>query len=1230
MSEIQRKLSALRGRIKRSAALLGLAKLFLATGLYAGAAALLDYLFRLPPVLRLLLGGGGLGLFAWLAYSRVLSVLLMRLPDVELAKLMEKAYPELKEALVSAVEFAGCGESGAASDEPGAPGSFREPSVETRDFVRAIASAAEAQAAGLSLKPILRRRYLVRAASAAACVIAAWAGYTIGFRTYAKTFLLRYATPFAEVDYPKRTRLDVLGAGADHTILLARGENLEVRVRARPAVTSPLWHPPEKVYVYYRFASGEGGKRKMVDLDRGVYAAYFPAITEELEFSVAGDDDRTANYRVRLIERPRLVKLRLTLDFPAYTGLPAKELPEGSGSLSAVVGTRVTINAQANKRLRGATVKLGKQAISGRIVDPGDSFVAAFVIGRDDREYAIVLKDVDTGADSEPIGFKLSALADKAPSVHIIAPPAVKDVSASATVPVKAEISDDFGVAAATLHYRIEKAENRVKLAVSKGQKDVKLSHNWEIGSLKLKEGSRVVYWLEATDLDDVSGPNVGRSAEHELRILSPAELLTSIERQKDALKKLLKETIQKQKATKGDVDHLLQKGAKGEPLPEEDHKLIHASAKGQTAVKSLTASAAVSAQNIASELGLNKIGSSAEQQALADVARSLEATSERPMEDAIKSLSEAQAERDSAKQLSGLDAASAFQQSALTALEEALRRLESSQEIDRLIQMAAELLAKQEKLAENTKTLAQKMLGKPAEELSDKEIGSIRSLGRRQKAAAEDMKALDAAMHSVAEKLAETTPDAAALIRSAISYAASSRIQDHMGSAAQSIEANQLSKAYSEQETTRRGLAELLNLLRKSRQPGLAASKHEFAKNLDKALKALDSLITEEKGHLEKSGVESAAEALKSGDKARAAHALGKAKAAATDPKRLEQILAKLEEGKTEEAFKQLDELRTSVALQKDLRFEKMADLQQGTSARADELRSQLETLANEGKEAVPEEAQDLEKTTKPLSEATSQMNEASRSLKRESPLSAAEQQDQALQKLQEARQNLNSLLSKMNEQERKQKLFDVAAELRKVLDQQKQINAETQRIGRLPEIPRAEELHLKKLAESQGTAAVQTQGVLDHLKHDRVVTFSWVLTETIGTMKEIQGRLAQSDPYDVTQYLEQEVERHLAELLRSFEREYQAPSPQGDAGGGQGGGQGGPQRLVPPSAELKLLKAFQTEIYETTKAVDLERETKGRLTRLLEKKLERIRIKEKELSDLAKALAESLEKQK
>ena len=83
-----------------------------------------------------------------------------------------------------------------------------------------------------------------------------------------------------------------------------------------------------------------------------------------------------------------------------------------------------------------------------------------------------------------------------------------------------------LSVASAELVWESGKDRGKKPLSLAQGSRaQGKLL--WDIAELQIQSGGEVRYWVEAKDNDTVSGPNIGRSKEFHLRVVSPRGTVT-------------------------------------------------------------------------------------------------------------------------------------------------------------------------------------------------------------------------------------------------------------------------------------------------------------------------------------------------------------------------------------------------------------------------------------------------------------------------------------------------------------------------------------------------------------------------------------------------------------------------------------------------------------------------------------------------------------------------------
>ncbi|HSD18965.1 MAG TPA: hypothetical protein VLC54_02930, partial [Anaeromyxobacter sp.] len=114
---------------------------------------------------------------------------------------------------------------------------------------------------------------------------------------------------------------------------------------------------------------------------------------------------------------------------------------------------------------------------------------------------------------------------DAFPQVRITAPERELEVDADSRVGIEWQAEDDVGLSEVALVVKPGGAEERRRvLRKQQGLRRDGGVHDLDLAAEKLREGDRLVYWIEAVDTDTVSGPKTSRSETHTLKIYSEAE----------------------------------------------------------------------------------------------------------------------------------------------------------------------------------------------------------------------------------------------------------------------------------------------------------------------------------------------------------------------------------------------------------------------------------------------------------------------------------------------------------------------------------------------------------------------------------------------------------------------------------------------------------------------------------------------------------------------------------
>ena len=503
----------------------------------------LDWLTPLPVAVRV----GQLALLAalvvWLVRRHLVRGVAADRDADAMALRAEKAFPDLEDRLISAVQLARRrGERGYGSEALKA-------AVE-----RDAAEYAEQAALRVTGKArILRLHRTAVAAGAALVLLLASALAVMRIPDIASVWLRRLA--LLNATYPTRTRIAKVTVRliedptvelktAGRTVLVPKGDAVTVEVDGRgirpwqgtlyARAGASGWHAVPLA----RRSDLEGGRARP-------FAAALDEVIEPTDFYVRLGDATSERYRMDLIDRPQVVDIETELTQPDYTGLE-KVVTKG-GYVRAPVGTAVGLRAKANKALSEATIRFrltkGEPAAVPVVLAPDGVTLGAQFTVQTDGAYTIHLRDLDRLANVAPAEYQVRAVVDTLPRVLMAEPPADMLATPASLVTFDGQLSDDFGLRQAYLEYRTDEKAPYQRIAMPlpgmpapttmaatpegprPGPRQAHSRLTWDLVPLKLKAGDRLLCRVVARDWAPRPADEVARGPEVTIRVVSPEVL---------------------------------------------------------------------------------------------------------------------------------------------------------------------------------------------------------------------------------------------------------------------------------------------------------------------------------------------------------------------------------------------------------------------------------------------------------------------------------------------------------------------------------------------------------------------------------------------------------------------------------------------------------------------------------------------------------------------------------
>ena len=499
----------------------------------------------------------------------------------------------------------------------------------------------------------------------------------------------RCAHPLTAYERPPRTLITVQPGDLE----VIKGEDATLQVHF-------AGDKPRRARIVRRASIEAPYQTEELVVDRADSVTYtFPQVQRSFRYAIAVGDDRSPEYEVRVIEPPAVTRLRLHYQYPAYSQLPDRIEEEG-GDIEGLPGTRVALEIATNKPLSKATLVLDDTLSIPAQLDAATARVA-FQIERPGA-YHIALVDRKGATNRDPIRYAIQMRADQKPEVAITDPGRDSDLPESLKVLLKAEASDDFSVEEIALVYRVNSGpEQHLALPITP-QREVLVSHIWDLSAANLLPEDRIYYHLEALDNNQVAGPQKGQSRQYVLRFPSLYELYSEADQSQEEQLSSLEELAAEGQAHQEYIERVRRELLKSEELSWEQKKelesTLEAEAERARAVEELAAELektidSMKTEGTGSEELLDKLDHIRElmgdiatpemQQALADLQKAASNPDPQALAEALKRFNEDQ---------------QAFQQR-LDRTIALLEQVRTEQQLRAIVEQAAELARRQSQI---------------------------------------------------------------------------------------------------------------------------------------------------------------------------------------------------------------------------------------------------------------------------------------------------------------------------------------------------------------------------------------------------------------------------------------------------------------------------------------------------------------------------------------------------
>ncbi len=452
--------------------------------------------------------------FAWMAVS-ILSIIrwvvwpVLKRPSLRFVAIaLESAYPQIKTRLVSSFDLLAVD-----SDRLGY----------SKQLVEAAIIDAGSSIDGLRPGKIAPVSALRENAAFLGLALILSLGLFTAFPATFREGLIRGMRPFAHIPRPTMTSLKISPGDTQIT----KYSTLEVEIEAAGKL-------PEKVTIYRRF-EGEREERGYpavkVEKSHREWGFAFEDVKRDFTYRVEGGDFVSKQFEVEVVDRPRIVNMIITLNFPAHTGLASQRLDENEGSIDVPYGTRVSIEARFSKEIASGALVFSDTTERALTIE--DKTGKASFGATKNFSYHIAVLDAEGLQNDDPIEYPIRVRMDEFPSVEITAPAVDIQLTEELKIPLSFIAEDDYGFSKFVVAHIVQSSQNdtvrtRIPAEVA-GLRQVGINYLWDLDPYNLEPEDIILYWVEAYDNDALTGPKMDASKVYSARFPGIEEIFEEI-----------------------------------------------------------------------------------------------------------------------------------------------------------------------------------------------------------------------------------------------------------------------------------------------------------------------------------------------------------------------------------------------------------------------------------------------------------------------------------------------------------------------------------------------------------------------------------------------------------------------------------------------------------------------------------------------------------------------------
>lgn len=469
------------------------------------------------------------------------------------------------------------------------------------------------------------------------------------------------------------------------------------------------------------------GRRETLPMTRSqndTFRYLIPALRDSLYYRIRYQKAVSARYLLRAVDLPMVRSLRLRLKPPAYSGAEPYLLEENIGDVTALKGTSIEWQGEANKPLATGQLLFS----SGRrlpLAVTGRHLTTSFPL-LNDEEYYSELRDHEGLESDKPITWRLRLLIDQPPMVRLLSPGRDVDLREDMLLPLLIQAQDDYGVARMFLHYQVTgEAETTpdssrftaAELKLGAPPRPLwNLSYNWNLSDSPLLPTEVLHYYVQVFDNDLVSGPKQARTEIFRARFPSIYELFQEVNDSQDETIAGMQENLERNREMVKKVEELAQQMQRADELSWQKKQEIDETMQQQRELQQNLRELAERLDEVVERMEENRLLSAETMRKYEELQELYREIMTPELRQAMEKVAEAMEKMDPdmlQKSLEELKLSEEELNKNLDRTLSLLKRLRMEQQVDQAIRMTEELRKQQQELTTAAQEKKDKLLAK-------------------------------------------------------------------------------------------------------------------------------------------------------------------------------------------------------------------------------------------------------------------------------------------------------------------------------------------------------------------------------------------------------------------------------------------------------------------------------------------------------------------------------------